>query len=307
MASKASILQLLEQLQTDLAKPLKYKSGVCPDSECQTTLYFPAYEKSVECTSCGQRHDYNDLLDIKDISEMEKGERQRLMTKLYTKQSSSTSEIPLKAEMMKVKGISHYQCKLLSHLLTTYGMDKNGKPKLLKELGPSESFDCSKLAKYAFTIEESHLNQAGYGRDLSGMSYLIDSLSYISEVNGGEVLVPLHADGDGHCLVHAISRCLIGRELFWHSLRLQLHRHLRENLQKYRDTFKDFIEDNEWEDIIDEAAPDYQPPDNRGMGLCNIHVFGLANVLHRPIILLDSLDGKTFALVYIYIYQILGM
>lgn len=34
--------------------------------------------------------------------------------------------------------------------------------------------------------------------------------------------MPIHADGDGHCLVHAISRCLVGRELFWHALRTNM-------------------------------------------------------------------------------------
>ena len=45
----------------------------------------------------------------------------------------------------------------------------------------------------------------------------------MSEANGGQqCLVPVHADGDGHCLVHAISRCLVGRELFWHALRTNM-------------------------------------------------------------------------------------
>ena len=42
---------------------------------------------------------------------------------------------------------------------------------------------------------------------------------------------------------------------------------------------------------MDECDPDYIPPDGQPRGLRNIHVFGLANVLRRPIILLDSFTG----------------
>jgi deubiquitinating protein VCIP135 len=291
--SASALLQLIDSIRGNIsvADKSKYICGKCPDPACKATLYFPSYERSVLCSKCYQRHDRSNLSDIKEVSEMEEGERQRLLSTMYYNQSAL--EVPKKAEMMKVQGISHYQCKLLSHLLTTYGMDKSGSPKLLRDLGGSESFDCSKLSRYAFAIDEMHLDQAGYGIDTGSHNYLADTLSMIDNVNEGETLVPLHADGDGHCLVHAVSRCLIGRELFWHSLRSQLQQHLRENLQQYKAHFKEFIEDDEWEEIIDEAGPDYIPPDDRGMGLRNIHIFGLANVLHRPIVLLDSLDGMS--------------
>ena len=290
-SSASALLQFIDSLRASisLSDKSKYVCGKCPDPACKTTLYFPSYERSVLCSKCFQRHDRSNLLDVKELKEMGEGERQRLFSTMSLNQP--TSEVPKKAEMMKIQGISHYQCKLLSHLLTSYGMDKNGSPKLLRDLGGTESFDCSKLSKYAFAIDEVHLDQAGYGIDIGSQEYLADSLSLIKSVNDEESLVPLHADGDGHCLVHAVSRCLIGRELFWHSLRSQLQCHLQENLQQYKSHFKDFIADEEWEEIIAEAGPDYTPPDDRGMGLRNIHIFGLANVLHRPIILLDSLNG----------------
>lgn len=49
-----------------------------------------------------------------------------------------------------------------------------------------------------------------------------------------ETLVPIHSDGDGHCLVHAVSRAIVGRELFWHPLRTNLKQHFGQNLDKYR-------------------------------------------------------------------------
>ena len=63
-----------------------------------------------------------------------------------------------------MKGISNYQCKLLSPLLTTHGKDKNDKPRPLKELGHGDVFDCSKLGGRSFAIEENLLQTTGYGQ-----------------------------------------------------------------------------------------------------------------------------------------------
>ena len=46
-----------------------------------------------------------------------------------------------------------------------------------------------------------------------------------------------------------------------------------------------FIEDSEWPLIIDEADP-YYLSDGATLGLRNVHVFALSNVLKRPILLL---------------------
>lgn len=103
--------------------------------------------------------------------------------------------------------------------------------------------------------------------------------------------MPIHADGDGHCLVHAISRALVGRELFWHALRENLQLHFQEKLSLYQMHFQDFIRHSEWQEIIEECKPDFVPPEGELLGLRNIHIFGLANVLRRPIVLLDSIVG----------------
>ena len=107
----------------------------------------------------------------------------------------------------------------------------------------------------------------------------------------GETLVPLHADGDGHCLLHAVSRALVGRELFWHPLMTHLKSHFAARREEYKMLFKDFYEDSDWKDIIDESDPDFIPTNGEALGLRNIHIFGIANVLRRPIILLDCLEG----------------
>eukprot|EP00731_Ephydatia_muelleri_P024945 Em0017g28a len=270
--SSMSILNSLAQIlsQGHSGKKVAYLSATCPDPQCHTTLVFPAHEASVECTNCGQRHSAKDLKDRRELTDREGG----MSIEIAQARKMSGPEKKT-SELVKVKGISNYQCKLLSPLLTEYGMDKSDQPKTLKELGFGDIFDCSKLSKWVFAIEENFLETVGYGRDRSKQ----------------EVLVPVHADGDGHCLVHAISRCVVGRELFWHALRVNLHRHLATMKDQYQEMFKEFYSEEEWPDIIAEADPAYEPTEGQAHGLRNIHIFGLANVLRRPIILLDSLSG----------------
>ncbi|CAG2056365.1 unnamed protein product, partial [Timema podura] len=156
------------------------------------------------------------------------------------------------------------------------------------------TFDCSVLGDRGFRIDPQHIDVPGYGRDVSGSAnYLAGTLLLIKTTNGNrETLIPIHADGDGHCLVHAVSRALVGRELFWHPLRTNLKDHILQNIDKYKKLFQDFINASEWMGIIEECDPEYEPFDEGEiLGLRNIHVFGLANVLKRPIILLDSVAG----------------
>lgn len=60
-----------------------------------------------------------------------------------------------------------------------------------------------------------------------------------------------------------------------------------------KELLQGFIDASEWDCIIEECDPDYVPDEWNGeiLGLRNIHVFGLANILKRPIILLDSAAG----------------
>jgi deubiquitinating protein VCIP135 len=61
----------------------------------------------------------------------------------------------------------------------------------------------------------------------------------------------------------------------------------------WKELLQDFINASEWDLIIEECDPDYMPEEAKGeiLGLRNIHVFGLANIVKRPIILLDSAAG----------------
>ncbi|KAM5157662.1 deubiquitinating protein VCPIP1 [Mantella aurantiaca] len=268
-------------------------SGTCPDPQCRARLFFPAQgSASIECTDCGQRHEQRQLLEVEEVTEPDVVLHNLLRNALLgvagpPRRNTAT-------DMVKVMGLSNYHCKLLSPILARYGMDKQtGKAKLLREMNQGDVFDCSLLGDRAFLIEAEHIDTVGYGKDRSGsLLYLHDTLDDIKKANNNqESLIPVHVDGDGHCLVHAVSRALVGRELFWHALRENLKKHLKENLDRYKALFHDFIDAAEWEDIINECDPLFVPPEGVPLGLRNIHIFGLANVLHRPIILLDSLSG----------------
>ncbi|XP_044279844.1 deubiquitinating protein VCPIP1 isoform X2 [Varanus komodoensis] len=291
-----------QQEQQPVAAPISKKrdrrifSGTCPDPKCQARLFFPAHGPlsggSIECTDCGQRHEQRQLQGVEEVTDPDLVLHNLLRNALL---GVSGAGPPRKnTELVKVMGLSNYHCKLLSPILARYGMDKQtGKAKLLTEMNQGDVFDCALLGDRAFLIEPEHVDTVGYGKDRSGsLIYLHDTLEDIKKANNSqECLIPVHVDGDGHCLVHAISRALVGRELFWHALRENLKKHFMENLTHYKALFHDFIDAAEWEDIINECDPLFVPPEGVPMGLRNIHIFGLANVLHRPIILLDSLSG----------------
>ncbi|XP_042354311.1 deubiquitinating protein VCPIP1 [Plectropomus leopardus] len=278
-------------LQSSKKKDKRILSGTCPDPKCQARLFFPAYGSvSIECTECGQRHEQKNLINVEEVTDPDV-----VLHNLLRNALLGVTGAPKKGtELVKVMGLSNYHCKLLSPVLTRYGMDKQtGKAKLLRDMNQGEMFDCSLLGDRAFLIEPDHVSTMGYGKDRSGsLIYLHDTLEEVKKANSNrECLIPVHVDGDGHCLVHAVSRALVGRELFWHALRENLKQNFKQNLDCYKALFQDFIDAAEWEDIINECDPLFIPPEGVPLGLRNIHIFGLANVLHRPIILLDSLSG----------------
>ncbi|KAG5265239.1 hypothetical protein AALO_G00240050 [Alosa alosa] len=239
-------------------KDKRILSGSCPDPACQARLFFPAQSSaaSIECTECGQRHEQRSLLRMEEVTDPDV-----VLHNLLRHALLGVTGAPKKGpELVKVAGLSNYHCKLLSPTLTRYGMDRqSGQARLLSDMNQGDMFDCALLADRAFLIEREHLDSAGYGQDRSGsLLYLRDTLAQVRAANGDqERLVPVHVDGDGHCLVHAVSRALVGRELFWHALRENLRRHFASNLPRYRALFADFIDAAEWDDIISGA---HSPP-----------------------------------------------
>lgn len=86
--------------------------GYCPDIGCQTKLVFPSYESSIECTSCGQRHEQKALREVQEVKD-HSGVLHVLRSALVNKTTPKRG-----AEAVKVLGLSNYHCKLLSAILT---------------------------------------------------------------------------------------------------------------------------------------------------------------------------------------------
>ncbi|NXD14125.1 TNAP3 protein, partial [Nothocercus nigrocapillus] len=134
-------------------------------------------------------------------------------------------------------------------------------------------------------------------------------------------LVPLKTNGDGNCLMHAASQYMWGIEDIDLVLRKALFSTLREidtqnfKLRWQREALKsqDFVEtglhydtrnwEEEWEYLIEMTSPETSGALNRlpYNALEEIHIFVLANILRRPIIVLAdkvvrSLEsGSSFA------------
>lgn len=140
------------------------------------------------------------------------------------------------------------------------------------------------------------------------------ALNWCPGVSG---LLPLHTSGDGNCLMHAASLFMWG----YHDRRLELRTAVYDALIKgargnIRERWKMFREDHnkncsnsmqvsfdgdtwetEWMQVIDVACP--RSIDQRFESLEEIHIFVLANVLRRPIIVLSqhtlySVTGEAF-------------
>ena len=202
----------MEGEEEEAVKEARMFCGICPDSHCHNELYFiPNMSTDIECTSCGQTHATSSLLNVKQTDGTTAALGNLLQSMLFNHSATKKG-----SELVKVRGLSNYHCKLVSPFLTYYGMDKiTGKAKLLSEIvGQHDIFDCSVFGNRAFLIEEEHLDIDGYGRDKSGsLHYLEATLELINKTNDEPTLVPLHVDLPGLCLAHAISRAGVGGEL----------------------------------------------------------------------------------------------
>ena len=69
--------------------------------------------------------------------------------------------------------------------------------------------------------------------DQRAATYLNDTIAQYKLITGVQ-LVPLKVEADGSCLLHAISRGLVGSEIFYDCLRANLETELRLNEDWYR-------------------------------------------------------------------------
>lgn len=152
------------------------------------------------------------------------------------------------------------------------------------------------LSRYGHEAEVSKTKEAfEFGEDVAAAHYL-ETLKVTN-------VAVLKADCDGHCLLHAVSRFLTGGEYLWHPLRHALYAFMsspdgKEQLRKmFQMNF--FLEGivEELDELAQRAHPDYPfnlpsapqgtVPISTVRGLGDEHIFALACILRRPILLLD--------------------
>lgn len=208
-------------------------SGDCPTKNCENRMFFLSETASIECKKCGRYYRTDELSSIQSLNKGLQKFAPNMFNEIYDllklandgRFHSGDKDEEAHAERVQTErkpfpqhaSVSQYQCKALSYFLTNYGMESaTGRAKRLKEMGKPPIFDCSVLADRAFSIENDSMDEISYGWDRCGSSeYLADVLLAINKFNNNiENLVPIHADPDGHCLVHALSRALVGYQLF---------------------------------------------------------------------------------------------
>ncbi|XP_065072259.1 deubiquitinating protein VCPIP1-like [Rhopilema esculentum] len=189
---------------------------------------------------------------------------------------------------IRIDGLTNDECRLLSKIFTQFRPSKGLRG--VQHFDDDATFPCYKLSSHVYKIAPDRVDIEYFGRDGSAMEYLSDVLNEIKSFNKTEhcPLVPLFVEGDGHCLVHAISRCLVGREIYWHALMVEMQRNLKQNKQLYQKKLHEFYSPDSFNQYIKEADPDYKPPPDTELGLSDLHIFALANILHRPIFLFDG-------------------
>ena len=106
-------------------------------------------------------------------------------------------------QLVAFRGVHNFEAKLLSPLLTRYGMDSESRPKLLSDMNMGSTFDCSRLSNRSFVIKEKDALIPGSGQDgvVYQTGYLKETLSEIHRANNVKTAcIAAHADPDGHCL-----------------------------------------------------------------------------------------------------------
>jgi OTU-like cysteine protease/PUB domain len=142
-----------------------------------------------------------------------------------------------------------------------------------------------------FTVFDSRRHSAAL-EDTLASSYLDGTLQRF--LARGIRLVPHLTDTDGSCLTHAISRALVGSEIFYDALRASLEQELVQNRQWYKDNVPEYgiYDDETFQIIFDETIRASKPTRGRRVGreyyLGDIHILALANVLRRPILVLSN-------------------
>ncbi|XP_062510797.1 tumor necrosis factor alpha-induced protein 3-like [Corticium candelabrum] len=185
---------------------------------------------------------------------------------------------------------------------------------------PSFKNDCSWTS---IIVPDIHVHTRAEKKFISDAlfdAYVLSELEKCGALNwcaGVAAMMPVQTSGDGNCLMHAASLFMWG----YHDRRLELRRavydalvkgargHIRERWKKFREyqnkncsnsmevSFEETTWTEEWSQVVDVACP--RSFDQRFDSLEEIHIFVLANVLCRPIIVISqhtlySVTGEPF-------------
>lgn len=97
-----------------------------------------------------------------------------------------------------------------------------------------------------------------FGRDSPGSyEYLLDTLTVIRSFRDCNILEPLTVSDDGDCLLMALSRALVGREVFWNPLSIALSKHLTKYETRYRTILDEFLVEGDWEKVANFNIDDF--------------------------------------------------
>jgi hypothetical protein len=121
-----------------------------------------------------------------------------------------------------------------------------------KELPISKSLiDNKSHYDYVFSIDNENIdiNAYGYLNESYNSISLLDAIAAKSINNEG--LVPISVEGDGFCLMHALSKCFFGNEIFYAVIRQQILIELELNKEWYCRTEDTRICKNENKNIFD--------------------------------------------------------
>ena len=110
-------------------------------------------------------------------------------------------------------------------------------------------------------------------------------------------LVPIKVTSDGSCLPHSLSRAMAGYEVFYDALRASLVQELTLHADWYKEHLPERInpesrmDDLEWakhwRGIVHAAQPTHGATVGIEKYLSGVHILAMANMLQRPILLLD--------------------
>jgi hypothetical protein len=127
-------------------------------------------------------------------------------------------------------------------------------------------------------------NEVELFKDKEATMYLTPTLEVLKAACGGMGLGVLTVASDGSCLPHAVSRALVGQEIFYDALRLDLMHELRDNAPWYerilnRDEQGNVVLDDEtwtehWLGIVSASAPTFGNVVGQDRWLEQPHILG---------------------------------